>query len=485
MNDAKRLVLGLALIALCAAGHAAGPRTHAEMGQRAWDDYLLDMEEFLPGLRELRADDDAMRAFYCGCTFPDFGYNGIYDDAAEYAHWYDFQQGHLAFVIERFPPPWDAEARKHIAFFLGTLCHGVGDVPWHFDEWGRRSLLSEAKRFDDADHGTCEIVTDVFSHVRFPLAPPMAGRFWWPQEEMIEVFRRQGFEVTPDQMARGCRSQENDWNRGATLGRLAYFHFRAKYPWSFKHYETYHYGGVDNGAAYSAVCMAHYYARLHGRRYYQNILIQQSAFPKNEPFLPCLDAHLIEDLPGNATGGEPFLEVGNRGAGTERRALIRFDIGDMPADTPLKRATLWLRLADHTVAVPGGKRIEAVPVLTPWQAGAALSDDVQGADGLPAAAGDATWASAPETAGNTPALSSSALVPGDGTGVWKGWDVTEAARAWRDAPDSNHGVMLRETRDSRAQPGMLRFYSSDAFRVRADGYGGGRRIAWRPILLIE
>ena len=423
---------------------AAGPRTHAEMGQRAWDQYILAAPDMLPGLAEFRPDAEAMRAFYSGCTFPDFGYNGINEDAAEYAHWYPYQQAYLAHLLETYPPPWNEAARREVAFFLGILCHGVGDIPWHFDEDGHKSLLTMARENDNAGHGFTEHITDLFSHVLFELEPEPRGRFVWPVETARTVFERADVAVTRDELVRGCDKLEGQWLRGARLGPVAYPYFQAKIPWCRAHYEDYYYGGVEHGAALTAMCINYYYARLNGWRYYQNIPIQASAFPHGEPYLPCEDGVIPELAEG--TGGATLS------VGPNARAWLRFDVSDIASAKTIERATLWLRRVDEPVS-------GAVEIAVYGQRGEDADDREPSPEALE------------RIDGASP--------------MWVAWDVTSIAGEWVRGLRPNLGLLL----EARAMPegggaAAIRFYSSEALQARPDGYGG-TVVAFRPVLVVR
>lgn len=83
------------------------------------------------------------------------------------------------------------------------------------------------------------------------------------------------------------------------------------------------------------------------------------------------------------------------------------------------------------------------------------------------------------------ALSQVAFPATEPVGQWVAFDVTEAARAWVADPESNFGVILRETPESAQRPGALLAYSSEAWKNQADGLGGGDRINFRPLLVVQ
>ena len=461
-------LIGFAIAALAVLGQAAtaaGPRTHAEMGQRAWDRHILETPEMLPGLVEFRTDTEAMRAFYSGTLFPDFGYGGINDDAAEYAHWHPYQQVYLEYLLERFPPPWDAAARREIAFFFGILCHGVGDVPWHFDEDGHKSLLTMAREEDNSGHGFTEHITDIFSHVLFDLEPDVRGNFVWLTRTAQTVFERAGIAVTAEELKRGCRKLEAEWMRGARLGPIVYPYFQAKIPWCRAHFEDYYYGGVDHGAALTAMCIRYYYAQLRGWHYYQNIPIQASAFPRGDPFTPCVDAVIADD-------GE--METGYLAVGRGAHALLRFDLSNLPPSYAVEHATLWLRRTGEPVSRP--MSVTCHEITHPWC-------PVE-ADWHTAGPEDAAWPVPGAEGAYTPSPFALNRVTAESS-EWLAWDVTGLVRHWVSGRRPNYGVLLKvDSRTETATHLPLRFYSSAAQQARPDGYGG-TAVEYRPVLVVR
>jgi hypothetical protein len=242
----------------------AGPRTHVEMGAFLWEQSLLAGQNVPPGLSALGQSPANRSAFYCGCMFPDWGYDGIDDDAAEDSHWSPFQEAFMAFLKQRAAFPWDAEAQRLIAFCLGVIVHGITDDLWHFSREDHRCFLDVAKARDGADHGPCEVACEVFTHIQCTRRP-MRGQFWWPLDVARDVYAERGISVTLAQLAAGCRKLEGEWRKGARWSWLAYPYYRAKYPWCHAHYRGDQYGGIAHGAAASVPYVQQAYAQLASR----------------------------------------------------------------------------------------------------------------------------------------------------------------------------------------------------------------------------
>ena len=125
---------------------------------------------------------------------------------------------------------------------------------------------------------------------------------------------------------------------------------------------------------------------------------------------------------GCEDGEDPVLEVG-----PDRAPELRFDVSSIPPATEIASATLWL----HAIAVPAGETRLVAP-----------------------GAGEAT-------------------IGGAG---WVGLDATGNVR---------DGIGGGSARISLRATGPCRFDSSAAFDDSADGFGGGIRVAYRPLLVVR
>jgi len=497
MKSQRRLRLAAAIVAfacyLSAPIPAAGVRTHSEMGYRAVVKNFDQAEEMLPGLGSFFQGDGIWSAFFSGCSFPDWGYDGgLNPDASEYSHWGPFRERYVKLLKERFPPPWDEKERMHVAFFFGSLVHCVTDIPWHFNHDGHRAFEGLAKEKDGSD---ADVTGDIFLQMDHKL-PVDVIRFWWPRGMVLDTFALQDkLKVTPEQLEKGFKKLQAAHAASRAAAKMTGWHFKSRHPWCAEHYEDYYYGGVEHGAALAAMWIKRYYAELNGWHYYQQMPVYGIGAPDYVPYTGCADAAISSADPDSNAGGEPFLSVGGRGAAAERRALIRFDVSDIPAGAKIRSAKLWLYQDAATPDAGGEIAVAAFGMDRPWQAGKGRSDEVTGTDGVPAAEGDVTWRTAME--GGVPVKSGDccagvgcsqdagqvavAKIPAETPSArWRCWDVTEMARGWIECPDANNGLVLMAV----AGEGVVRFYSSDAFKEQADGFGGGARIAGRPTLII-
>ncbi len=235
----------------------AGPRTHIEMGALAWARLQTQLSVLPSELSTLFTNTQTnLASFYCGCIFPDWGYDGINDDAAEDSHWPPFQEAFITVIQQRYTLPWEAEAERLLAFCLGVMVHGITDDLWHFSKDGHQCFLDMAKRHDHADHGPCEVACDVFSHRQYPHRDV---DFWWPLETIKRVYASRKIQVTPQQLLTGFNKLEHEVLKGARWSWLVYPYYRLKYPWCHTHYQGVAYGAVRHGATAAAEYIQTYF----------------------------------------------------------------------------------------------------------------------------------------------------------------------------------------------------------------------------------
>lgn len=185
------------------------------------------------------------------------------------------------------------------------------------------------------------------------------------------------------------------------------------------------------------------------------------------------DAHILANKPVWNTGNEPLLEAtGNGGLVDAKHTLIRFDLSSIPAGTEIDSAALSLYFAARRTPQQATKKLGIYRLLKAW--GEGLGDDPGGLDGRPAVAGEATWqyarhdqqawgAPGADAAGQdrtASAVDSVAIAPEQPTGTWQVWDVTDLVAFWVAHPDSNFGLLVRETRIA-PEGGILDFASSE------------------------
>lgn len=470
---------------------AAGGRVHEEMGHQAWVRYLLGSPDFLPGLASFLSDDELWNAYYSGCIFPDWGYPGdINRDAGEDSHWGGFQEAYAEILRAKYPPPWSYESKRHIAFFLGAITHGVTDIPWHFNKGPEVAFENRGVTEDKVPHADLDTVCHLFAQAEHGTLPGLALNAWFPEDDLCDAFAKRGKQVTAGQLEAGRHVLTAARVGTVGFGSMAYWRNKMKYPWSHGHYEDYYYGGVQHGAALAAMWMRYWYAWFQGGACLQNMPDYNCQAPGYVAHAPCLDTTLDSATPNNNAGAEPRLALYRDAAGNERRILLRFALEGLPANTAVSQAILWLACSDATAGVPAENTVAGLyAVRRPWEAGRGLSNPVKGVSGRPAEGNEATWLAPwalPGCSGmgsdcDAAPAASIALHSPERVGDWCAWDVTDLVRQWVGKPESNAGMMLRLNEGS----GQLEFYSSEAFKSREDDYCGGTCIERRPMLVVR
>lgn len=455
----------------CSFAHAIGERAHAEIGRMAVEEHLT-REALVPGMAGLFEDEDNLRALYSGCAFPDWGYGGINPDAAEFTHWNHYMEAYVALLQRRFPPPWDAEARRQICFFLGVLCHNIADIPWHFDEEGHKSFLSAGYEADGAGHVDIEFACDYFLYAERALEPSVNLEAWFPIDLLTAVFAEAGRTVNREQLVQGTFRSRVMFFGGPLVAAFQRNGRKAKMPWVYDHYDDYYYGGLEHDAAATAVMARYMVARLGGDYFYQNTPLYSSYVRRNGDYVPRLQIEDATVSAGELAGSRsdsPFLEIGGEGV-SRRYAFLRVDLGDIPRDTELDRARLYLHLAD--APAPGSAiTLEACEVVTPC---AAALRSKEAAPVRAPISGDACMA---------PPVAVAALTTQRSGEGWIELDITDAASRWVADPTANNGLLLR-VGDSGAAAQGIRFHSSEALQREEAAGLGGREVAWRPAFLL-
>lgn len=157
------------------------------------------------------------------------------------------------------------------------------------------------------------------------------------------------------------------------------------------------------------------------------------------------DASIDQAAPTRNRGAEASLAVSATG---DQRALLYFDIGQVPVGAGALQARLRLRSLD-----PAG---EAVPVLVYGLRRAWVESEVTWERATAAAA----WALGGADAADLDRdLAASAATVVSGGEVWYEWDVTEIVSAWTKGLVPNSGLLLMATNDA---GGVYHFASSES-----------------------
>ncbi len=480
----KRAPLVVVVFFLLAAlpSYAIGTRTHAEIGMRCIEDYLLDADAMLPGLGTMFKTMENRRILYRACEFPDWGYGGINPDAGEASHWQPFNRAWAGVLADRhYTMPPDEEGQRELAYFFGAVCHDIADIPWHFSHGSDKSFLQMSAETDHASHGDTEIGVDFVRYTQQPFRHLSYLSNYVPLETIMAAMQRAKIKVTREQVQAGITRENLVMWFGPLVAQFYANQRRAAMPWCMAHMEDYYYGGMRHDSAACAMWVRYWYAEILGGhclqqmpRYFDNVAPDAGYVP----YLGVADTSLLERLPDNNAGLEPILEVGGA-AGDRRAALVRFDLAGIPKDKPIRKAMLWLASAGSLENGPAGPvSVSVVPAPGVWQEGAGASDPYNGTSGRAAMAGEVTWNNLPlESASNAV----EATLGNRAANQWMSVDVTAMVQAWIKEPGGNCGFVLRGTGNAGT---VARFYSSQAFQADPSGYCGGTRVAFRPMLVL-
>ena len=200
----------------------------------------------------------------------------------------------------------------------------------------------------------------------------------------------------------------------------------------------------------------------------QTILFQQG----QNNYQGCSDAHILINKTDHNTGAEDMLEAsGNGGIGDAKHTLIRFNISQIPAGAQVDSAWLELYFVQRRTAQTGSKTLGIFQVNKPW--GEGQGNDPGGLDGRAVIPGECDWnmAQFPSLPWTSPGCDA---VPQDRSGIaedivtftkntptekWYSWNITRLCKRWIALPDSNFGLILRETKIS-SERGIIDFASS-------------------------
>jgi hypothetical protein len=441
--------------------------------------YLVDADPMLPGLGTMFQDLEIRRILYGGSAFSDWGFGGVNPEAGEASHWHPFESAWAGVLKDRHSTmPYSETARKEMAYFMGALCHNIADLPWHFSHGKDLSFLAKTWEMDHTTHVETELGLDMVRYAGKASGPAQMLSDWVPFDTIMAAMVRAKVTATEQQVHTGVNRERVILRSGAYAGELLARNYRPKLKWSMAHVTDYYYGGMEHAAAACAMWCRYWYADILGGyclqqmpRYFDNVAKGSNYVP----YLGTADTTLLERVPANNAGQEPILEVGGP-AGNRRSILLRFDLADVPKNATIGKATLWLACAGLVEGVSGPVPLAVWPAPSAWKEGARVSEPCNGVEGRAALAGESTWSTFPAECGSPIAQTSLQMAEEH---QWVSFDVTAMVASWVRDSAANHGFMIRGTTDAAA-----RFFSAQAFQATPDGYCGGTRVAYRPMLII-
>ena len=149
----------------------------------------------------------------------------------------------------------------------------------------------------------------------------------------------------------------------------------------------------------------------------------------------------------NGVGDYLFVgRVGPTGGGARRRALVRFDLGTIPAGATITSASLRMNVSKTT---NGDQTVNVRRVTADWGEGTSNANSNEGS-GAASTTGDATWIHRFKATSNwtTPGgdmagvVSAGNVVGGVGPYTWSGTQMVADIQGWLTTPSTNFGWIL-------------------------------------------
>lgn len=163
---------------------------------------------------------------------------------------------------------------------------------------------------------------------------------------------------------------------------------------------------------------------------------------------PVADTTLNENAPNNNMGGHLTIHAGSSNGGTDRRALVAFDLSSIPSGATITSASLQLTIFNGSVDV--GSTYGLHPMLTSWVEG-----NKAGNNGAAASAGEATWNTSGTSAWGAPggsagadyiaSSSASTAVTGLGDYTFTSAGLASDVQGWIDGGPNNGWILISES----------------------------------------
>ncbi|XP_045442768.1 phosphatidylinositol-glycan-specific phospholipase D isoform X2 [Pipistrellus kuhlii] len=276
----------LALGALCPGGSPCGVSTHIEIGHRALE--FLHLQEGSVNYRQLLLEH--RDAYQAGTVFPDAFYPGIcqrgrYHEVSESTHWTPFLNASVHYIRGRYPPPWDKDTEKLVAFLFGVTSHMVADVSWHslgIEQGFLRTMaaMDFHGSYSEA-HPAGDFGGDVLSQFEFNFNY-LARRWYVPVEDLLGIYRTlYGRDAIPKHVIVECSYLQFLGMYGEVMAvSKLYPTFARKSPFLVEHFQDYFLGGLDDMAFWSTrIYRLTSHMLAHGTR--------DCSLPENPLFISC------------------------------------------------------------------------------------------------------------------------------------------------------------------------------------------------------
>ena len=152
---------------------------------------------------------------------------------------------------------------------------------------------------------------------------------------------------------------------------------------------------------------------------------------------------------------ESLLRVGPQSDATSR-ALLRFDLRDIPAGATISKAVLS---AWHPYRIDAPQTVRAFPVTAEWHEGTARSTCTRDSVTWYESYGGVPWAA---SGGDASATAAATVTHAGGElPAFDNFDVTGVAAKWVSGAIPNHGLMLRQDQETPGTGSLLTYHSDD------------------------
>lgn len=450
--------------------YSIGVRAHIEIGIEAVKDYIINFEDQVTGLADLFRKPEIYSAFYAGCAFPDWGYGGINPDAGEASHWNGFMTNYAEVLKEKQKSAPRNEFENELAFFLGIIVHNISDIPWHFDDEENKSFITSANEYGGTTHQDSELALDMFLFAEKELPYPVVTPLYFPYDTILETFKRCGIEVSLDQVKAGCTREQAYLTMGPLMTMGLYQKMKSDHKWVYEHYYDYYYGGIRHCASAVSAFMKYYYSLIMGNYFIQRSHDYSPYVRRNNDYVPLKgirDATFSSSLSSIVSGKDQFLLLSDK---IEDRKGILFWF-ELPRDLDeFRSAYLWLYIAEiKKLDAQNTARVAISAVLEPW-----VEND------------DSTFYYREDSGARDSVIPSPRC--GEPTFVdipiklgWIRLDISKFLRDWLDGIIENNGICLSLFAENEL---VLKFYSSEAFKIEEGLFSGGDLLAYRPAVYI-
>jgi RHS repeat-associated protein len=154
-------------------------------------------------------------------------------------------------------------------------------------------------------------------------------------------------------------------------------------------------------------------------------------------------------------GAESLLRVGPQSDATSR-ALLRFDLRDIPAGATISKAVVS---AWHPYTISTPQTVRAYPATAEWREGAALSTCDRDSATWYDAYGGVPWAAA--GGDHDPAAAATVTHASGEPPAFDAFDITALTAKWVSGSAPNHGLVLRQDQESPGTGSLLSYHSDD------------------------